>query len=141
MTAVSTESIFDVSNYRRAVVARGTIAQRLTVSKSVRADAARIDDPTTIYREASPIIRNWCCLQTCPRPSHCTRQNCRYKPLGSGTRSSYDPTLRGSAASPSDGCPSKRSLPRFMGERPMDGLVLVLFAFAAFAGGFVSGFS
>src|SRR6478752_5621751 len=49
--------------------------------------------------------------------------------------------LRGSAASPSDGCPSKRSLPRFMGERPMDGLVLVLFAFAAFAGGFISGFS
>src|ERR1700680_4622275 len=36
--------------------------------------------------------------------------------------------------------PSKCSLPP-LGERPMDGFVFTLFLLAAFAGGFVSGFS
>src|SRR4029077_5462718 len=37
--------------------------------------------------------------------------------------------------------PSKCASPRFWGERPMDGWILTLFVLAAFAGGFVSGFS
>src|SRR6185369_12031005 len=49
--------------------------------------------------------------------------------------------LRGPATSPSDGYPSKCSPALFLGRRPMDGPVFALFALAALAGGFVSGFS
>jgi hypothetical protein len=51
-----------------------------------------------------------------------------------------DLTIMGTAPSPPDGCPSNGSLLRF-GERPMDVWALTVFALAAFAGGFVSGFS
>src|SRR6267154_5201015 len=47
----------------------------------------------------------------------------------------------GTRGLPTRWTPIQVLVPRFRGERPMDGWILTLFVVAAFAGGFVSGFS